>query len=53
MLKKKIAAQQTAQGEVADSLGVSPKDMKTLRKAPYHTCLTPIDCLADDTFEGF
>lgn len=33
MLKQKIAKQQTAQGEVADPIGVSPKDMKVLRKA--------------------
>jgi len=32
MLKQKIAKQQSAQGEVADSIGVSPKEMKTLRK---------------------
>lgn len=33
LLKQKIAKQQTAQGEVADPIGVSPKDMKVLRKA--------------------
>jgi len=31
-LKKKIAAQQTAQGEVPDSLGLSPKERKALKK---------------------
>lgn len=33
LLKQKIAKQQTAQGEVADPLGVSPQDRKALRKA--------------------
>jgi len=33
MLKQKIAKQQTAIGEVADPVGVSPKEMKQLRKA--------------------
>jgi hypothetical protein len=33
MLKQKIAKQQTAIGEVADPVGVSPKEMKSLRKS--------------------
>ena len=33
LLKQKIAKQQTAQGEVADPIGVSPKEMKSLRKS--------------------